>query len=276
MRSYLFHHLAPTKILTFSSVVLGICVFVSYGLISTNFNLAWMLTIHAHPVLPEMLWALVNLGGDAAIALLILLLAERQPGVITSWVIKTWIGGALIAQAVKYFFPMPRPGAVIGIEHLSFIENPPVTSGSMPSGHALAAFSVGLILCALVSQHKKNGVWILFIALLSALAAWARVAVGAHWPSDVIAGAGLAFLIASFTLIWERHQSWNHWFQTKAGGVLLILIHLLIAAYLTMPQSTFSVVVLAQICLCLVSLVRAFMLIKLHFWGPLPNLEIKR
>jgi membrane-associated phospholipid phosphatase len=112
---------------------------------------------------------------------------------------------------------MPRPASVLGVDNLSIIDHPPLLSGSMPSGHALAAISCALIVCTVFKRRGiKNG-YLWLIALAAGIAAWARVAVGAHWPSDVIAGAGLAISVVAFAFLWERHASWNAWFQRTRG-----------------------------------------------------------
>ena len=54
---------------------------------------------------------------------------------------------------------------------------------SFPSDHATAAFAIAV---ALLRRHRKAGAIALVLAGLLAIA---RVAVGTHYPSDVLAGA---------------------------------------------------------------------------------------
>jgi membrane-associated phospholipid phosphatase len=258
--------LSPYKVVFLSTILLLICVCLSFALMKSGLNQAWMLSIHATPVLPAWFWALINLGGDAWVILLILLLVERFPGEITSWVLKTWLIGALAAQLIKNILPMPRPASVLGVDNLSIIDHPPLLSGSMPSGHALAAISCALIVCTVLKlRGVKNG-YLWLIALGAGIAAWARVAVGAHWPSDVIAGAGLAISVVAFAFLWERHASWNTWFQRTRGGVFLIALHILISLHLATPQSDFFFVQFVQLNLAFISLMRAMFLVKKYFW----------
>ena len=113
------------KMVVFSTVALVACLSLSFVLMTSGWNRAWMLNIHASPLLPTWFWALINLGGDAWVILLILLLMERFPGRITSWVLKTWLIGAVMSQLIKNFLPMPRPASVLGVENLSIIDHPP-------------------------------------------------------------------------------------------------------------------------------------------------------
>jgi membrane-associated phospholipid phosphatase len=257
MSNSFIHSISAIKLITLSVVLMAMCAAVSAFLISSNVNQAWMLAIHSSPILPEWFWALINLGGDAWIVLLILLIIEKRPGEVTSWVLKTWLIGAVSAQLIKYFFPLPRPASVMGVDHLSIIDHPPLVSGSMPSGHALAAISCAFIVCVLLRSRGVH-LWALTsIALLATLVAWARVAVGAHWPADVIAGAGLAFGVVVTAHVWERRHSWNAWFLKKQGQTALIVLHILIALHLTVPQSDFWMVLFAQFSLAFISLLKA-------------------
>jgi undecaprenyl-diphosphatase len=54
---------------------------------------------------------------------------------------------------------------------------------SFPSGHAAGSFAFAFFVLAF---HRRAGVWL--VALASAVA-WSRVALGVHYPSDVVAGA---------------------------------------------------------------------------------------
>ena len=257
--------LSSYKVAVFSSIALLACVSLSFVLMSFGWNQAWMLNIHSEPILPAWFWALINLGGDAWVILLILLLIERFPGEITSWVLKTWLIGALIAQLIKSLFPMPRPASVLGVDNLSIIDHPPLLSGSMPSGHALAAISCALIVCTVLKLRGAKNWQLVLIVLTAGIAAWARVAVGAHWPSDVIAGAGLAFSVVAVSLLWERQHSWNAWFQRTSGGLFLIVLHILISLHLATPQSDFFFVQFIQFNLACISLMRAMILVKQYF-----------
>ena len=267
----------PVKsFLLFAIVIFAICISVSYALVVQELNRLWMVKIHSDPSMPELFWAVTNLGGDAFVVLLVLLMAERRSGNVTSWIFKTWLTGALVAQVIKNLFPTPRPGFVLAIDQLNLIDNPPVLSGSMPSGHALAAISCGLILCTMLVMNSKRLVWTLPVMLLSLVVAWSRVAVGAHWPADVFAGAGLAFLIVPATWIWEQQHSWNKWFQQRAGIGFLILIHFMIVVHLTFLPTEFLSVQLVQFSLCALAGAKIFLLFRKYFFDSFNRLEISQ
>lgn len=266
MSNSFIHSISTVKLFLLSAGLMAMCASVSAFLMSSEFNQSWMLAIHSTPIMPSWFWALINLGGDAWVVLLILLIIENRPGEVTSWVLKTWLIGAVLVQLIKQFFPQPRPASVLGVSQLSIIDHPPLVSGSMPSGHALAAVSCAFIVCVLLRTRGVQRGSLALISFVALLAAWARVAVGAHWPADVIAGAGLAFGVVIAAHVWERRNSWNAWFVKKQGAALLIVLHVLIALHLTVPQSVVWIVQFVQFTLAFVSLLKAAWFIKENFW----------
>jgi undecaprenyl-diphosphatase len=93
-----------------------------------------------------------------------------------------------LAQVVSHLVNRPRPfvahpGAVhVLLQHAS--------DSGFPSDHATAAFAIG---AALFLRHRR---WGLVTLVAAAVLAVGRVAVGVHYPSDVLAGAVLGSLAA--------------------------------------------------------------------------------
>jgi undecaprenyl-diphosphatase len=86
-----------------------------------------------------------------------------------------------LAQLIAHVWERPRPYiAHPGDAHLFIAAS---HDPSFPSDHATAAFAIAV---ALLLRHRKAG--ILAIAMAIALCV-ARVAVGTHYPGDVLAGA---------------------------------------------------------------------------------------
>jgi undecaprenyl-diphosphatase len=93
-----------------------------------------------------------------------------------------------VAHLITELWARPRPyEAHPGDSHL-FI--PGSHDPSFPSDHATAAFAIGV---ALLLRHRKAG-WIA-LAMASVLAV-ARVAVGTHYPGDVVGGALIGAIAA--------------------------------------------------------------------------------
>jgi undecaprenyl-diphosphatase len=97
-----------------------------------------------------------------------------------------------IAHLAAELWARPRPYLTHPDAHL-FI--PPSPDTSFPSDHATAAFAIAV---ALLLRHRKAGVIALVLAGLLSIA---RVAVGTHYPSDVVAGALIG--TAAALVVWH-------------------------------------------------------------------------
>ena len=97
-----------------------------------------------------------------------------------------------IAQIVAHLWERPRPYVSHPDAHL-FI--PATHDSSFPSDHATAAFAIAV---ALLLRHRRAGVLALAMATVLSVA---RVAVGTHYPGDVIAGALLGAAVA--LILWQ-------------------------------------------------------------------------
>jgi len=104
------------------------------------------------------------------------------------------IAAALIARfvvknIVLFFYDRPRPymdlTPVHKLIHMSAAEN----LQSFPSGHALFFFALSAVI---YSFNKKIGIFFLACSTLMSIA---RIFIGVHWPSDILAGAILGIII---------------------------------------------------------------------------------
>ncbi|MGH7206804.1 MAG: phosphatase PAP2 family protein [Nitrospiraceae bacterium] len=93
----------------------------------------------------------------------------------------------LLSNGLKHLIGRPRPKFTHSGE---FQFSPTLDFGldSFPSGHATASFAVAAVL----AKHFPRATWVLYGA--ASLVAMSRVLRGSHFPSDVVAGAGLGVL----------------------------------------------------------------------------------
>ena len=97
----------------------------------------------------------------------------------------------LVDGVIKPVIERERPFEVL--EDARLIDMRPLT-GSFPSGHAASAMAGALSVGRLLPGASV--VW----WPLAALIAGSRIYVGAHWPSDVLAGVLIGLAMAWFTL----------------------------------------------------------------------------
>ena len=110
-----------------------------------------------------------------------LFLAERA-----GFLIAVLAFSGIASQVIKHLFGRARPSLIdmVGPFHFDLMALKS-TYASMPSGHAVSAFAMAVSLGWMAPRLR----WpLLGLALLIAIS---RVVISAHYPSDVIAGAGL-------------------------------------------------------------------------------------
>ncbi|OYV25009.1 MAG: hypothetical protein B7Z82_08985 [Halothiobacillus sp. 20-54-6] len=116
----------------------------------------------------------------------------------------------LITHTIKPILDVPRPPAVLAADMMHLIGHR-LDHGSFPSGHAVTAFTLaGLMIVGLRLSIR----WTALVLAAAALLGISRMAVGVHWPTDVLAGSiiGLMSVVLAHKLlsIWPKlnHARW--------------------------------------------------------------------
>lgn len=173
---------------------------------------------HAAALLPAVVWRLLSMFGEWPLVIgALLLLAQRQPERLPQLIMAVLVAIAA-AILLKAGFAQPRPSLVLPPGSVRLLDVLP-GNAAFPSGHAIAA----ALLAGVLAQGR--GVWQqggLFLAVL--LVCWSRIAIGVHWPLDVLVGAALGWAVAA--LFWRVVA--EGWPQRLTRRVLQLLAWVLL------------------------------------------------
>lgn len=194
-----------------------------------GYNLALFKQINSlHLITGETLWASLSVLADALIAMVLLLpLAGRRPDMLWAVIIASLLT-TLWVHGLKPVLHIPRPAGVLSTDMIHII-GPILRNGSFPSGHTATAFMIAGV-CGLLS---RNRLILIVLLTLATLAGISRIAVGAHWPLDVAAGAFGGWLAAVFGIRLARRWPGGEGIVGQriiaailvAGAVALFTVH---------------------------------------------------
>jgi undecaprenyl-diphosphatase len=160
----------------------------------------------AGPIWISQFWLSISWLGDTAprlvaagLGITVLLWLRRWQGAL--FVTGVLLSGISLSTLIKAWVARPRPGLVAHLDQVS--------SMSFPSGHALNSslfyLTLALVLAPLLKQRSTQ--WCLYgFALISSLAiGMSRIALGVHWPSDVLASWIIAYAWLALWAIVAKH-----------------------------------------------------------------------
>ena len=125
-----------------------------------------------------------NGWGVFALSFPLLILAPRT---LSAGIFAGGVAG-IVSALLKNAFNLPRPAGILQ-EHEFYRIGEAVFHKAMPSGHTLTAFAIASAYFFTVPAEKRKPFVLLFVA--ASAVALSRNAIGAHWLTDVLVGAGL-------------------------------------------------------------------------------------
>ena len=207
---------------------------------------------HFTQFFPDTLWAWLTFLGNGwgvfALAFPLLLLAPRM---LTAGIFAGGIA-ALASIVLKGFFDLPRPAGVL-TDGSFYRIGEALLYRAFPSGHTLTAFAIASALYFSVTKEKRGPFMSLF--LVAALVGLSRTAVGAHWLTDVLGGAGVGIWCGMLGALAANQfpenqlgskKIWSH--LIALGGVVAIYAHLtqIMDLELNLPLQYVSIAILAS------------------------------
>ena len=141
----------------------------------------------------------------------------------------------LLSAVLKRIFAVPRPAAFLDPETFTIVGKTLKGYTSLPSGHSMTTFMVITVVLYAFMPKKLSHKTLWSIAMVSTglIVAFSRVAVGAHYPFDVIIGSSLGYIAAIIGIRLNRNYNWLEWIKKKRFYPVIMLI-LSVWAYLIM------------------------------------------
>ncbi len=214
--------LGPQQVPLLVAALLLLAMALVVSLTDTNAAIFLLLNQDAS-ALPDGFWANMTFTADTLFGVcLLLLVAGFRPQILAPSLVLLIIG-TLYVQGGKAFFDALRPAAVLVPDSFHII-GPTLTRHSFPSGHSFTALSCWTLVMLAISPR-----WLLPLLAFALLAAFSRIAVGAHWPLDVLVGSAGGIIIAWLSVWICQHFEWPN----KPGVILFTATILSLAAIYT-------------------------------------------
>lgn len=200
---------------------------------ASPWNTSLFVAVNRWGGLPDQVWSWLNIYGLGASAFVLIASTDHTNRRRTAAFLGTLFVGGVLLHALKWTFGAPRPVAVLGLDAVHWVGQA-LHRQAMPSGHTATAFAVAALLQA--GHRHLTPTTALFWALAAAVGV-SRVASGAHWPADVLVGAGLGILAAQMALRLDARWRWHRHLRQPLGQLGIALMLVLVGLYLVMHDS---------------------------------------
>jgi len=173
-------------------------------------------------------WSVTTILGHGSVLLaLCVWLVATRPRLFAAMLLFAPIAGLAIRVA-KRIAEVPRPAAVLAPDQIEVIGQV-LQAYSLPSGHALTVFGLSALLFS-AAPRGRGWQWLCWTTLLLALlVSLSRVAVGAHWPLDILVGGALGWPcgVAAAALA-GRVRWWRKSWARRAMALVVVVASLLL------------------------------------------------
>jgi len=213
--------MSPTRLLIAAAVG---CLALALALHGSDADRAWFLALNAAAwrwEAPAALSCLTILGHGLGATMLMSPALLRAPATLAAALYAAPVA-LLLSRLPKALIDSPRPAAVLDAASIHITGMRLAAHNSFPSGHAITAFMLVAVLLAARPPLRPRWSRALAIVLAGIAVGVSRIAVGAHWPSDVLAGAGLGLLGGVAGTLAARR--WPFGTGRTAQAVLAILL----------------------------------------------------
>ncbi len=167
-------------------------------------------------VFPLLQFNLTNIG-DALIFLSLLSVFIIYIPRLWAAIITALIMAVSITYPLKKLFSVPRPATSFNPDSFVVIGKTLQGNTSLPSGHSVVAFTIITILLFVFMPKKPvfKIFWTIAILIIGLLLVFSRVAVGAHYPLDVVVGSAIGYIIGLLGINLSLKLSQWNWINNK-------------------------------------------------------------
>ena len=163
--------------------------------------------------------------GDASIILSFLIILVIYAPKVWESLLSGLVISALLCKTLKDICLMPRPAQILDEQSFIIVGRSLHGFSSLPSGHTITVFTIlTIVMFAFLPQNsiKKLGLVFLFLVFGYTIAL-SRVAVGAHFPLDVLVGSIVGYISGlSGIFISRKYTIWN-WICVKKFTPIFII-----------------------------------------------------
>ncbi|SPL69349.1 phosphatase PAP2 family protein [Acinetobacter stercoris] len=111
------------------------------------------------------------------------------------------IGSATIGWILKFLVNRPRPETMYQMVK--------VYGASFPSAHSIYAMTVACLVIFIFYKHRKAKMIILLVSIWWLSMGVSRVYLGAHFPTDVLAGWSIGLIWIATLRLWISHRKFG-------------------------------------------------------------------
>lgn len=185
--------------------------------------------------LPQLQYNLTQMG-DAFVFLSLLTVLIIYTPKIWEVLLTASILSAILSKILKFIFAVPRPAAVLDHDTFIIVGKPLISqTNSLPSGHSITIFTVLTVLFFAFMPKKtfNKAQWYVGFLLIGWMLINTRVAIGAHFPLDVIIGGVVGYISGISGIFinnkfpiwkWINLRKYNPFFMVLFAASIVIMI----------------------------------------------------